>query len=114
MTDEDLMIGGFHEGSGEDSPYVMNPEEDVVLPGSKLTEGMRVILDGYRGINARDGEFCTVTLLRHLPAQASIFGGSTWDSIAFVAIYDDGFQRGRQIGSHCHWIVKKSSIPGAI
>jgi hypothetical protein len=93
------------------SPYVMNPEEDTVLSGDMLREGMRVLKDGYRS-GPRPEEFSTVTLLRHLPPQASIFGGSTWDSIAFVAAYDDGFQRGRQIGSHCHWIVKKDSVPG--
>jgi hypothetical protein len=93
------------------APYVMNPDEDIVLPGSMLANGMRVLQDGYRH-GPRDEEFCTVTLLAHLPPQSSVFGGSTWDSIAFVAVYDDGFQRGRQIGSHCHWIVKKESIPG--
>lgn len=95
----------------KESPYVMNPEEDVVLPGSMLKEGMRVLPDGHR-YGDRDQEFCTVTLLRHLPAKRSMFGGDTWDSIAFVGIYEDGFQHGRQIGSHCHWIVKKDSIKG--
>jgi hypothetical protein len=75
-----------------------------------LAEGMKVIQDGYRSGDHAE-EFCTVTMLRHLPPQSNFLGNSTWDSITFVALYDDGFQRGRQIGSHCHWIVKKDTIP---
>ena len=101
--------------------YLMDPATEDVIPGSKLRDGMVVLLDDTllrfdpdsleKSQSKRDlvsayktARWCRVTNLNTTP------NNYTGTIRHFIGVYADGSKFSRQYNAHYNWFVKLDSI----
>lgn len=97
--------------------YVMNPDEDTIVFGHDLTEGMIVLEEHPTGRDAYgDGEDAELRAQRFFKVTRLTFptGGlyMNGQGVRFVAEWVDGYQQVKSGWAGNAWLVKKTSVPG--
>jgi hypothetical protein len=85
--------------------YEMNPEEDIVLYGDELREGMLVLQEYPVYRCSRDDTDRRQRFRRVLRPRTDD------GQVCFIGEWEDGHQEVHAYGKSIGWLVKKASIP---
>lgn len=89
--------------------YRIDTETEELLYADELEDGMRVLVETGRGDETQSEYVASTIIAKNRWCRVTKFRAA--ESVAFVALYDDGHKMVRTAHNIEGWIVKKDSIP---